>query len=58
MFLGTGLPQRFLYVAASGNPSVLMSCGHPVLEAAPQGLELQGLGDLFVGHDATSQYLA
>ena len=41
--------RRFLCLAASGNPSVLMSLWTPVLEATPEGLELQVLGDLFVG---------
>ena len=36
--------RRFLYLAASGNPSVLMSLWAPVLEATPEGLELQGIG--------------
>jgi hypothetical protein len=48
--------RRFLYLAASGNPSVLMSLWAPILEATPEGLELQGLGDLFVGRHVIPRY--
>jgi hypothetical protein len=48
--------RRFLYLAASGNPSVLMSLWAPVLEATPEGLELQGLGDIFVGRHVIPRY--
>jgi uncharacterized protein len=48
--------RRFLYLAASGNPSVLMSFWAPVLEATPEGLELQGMGDLFVGRHVIPRY--
>ena len=41
--------RRFLYLAASGNPSVLMSLWAPVIEATAEGLELQGMGEYFVG---------
>ena len=36
--------RRFLYLAASGNPSVLMSLWAPVLEATAEGLESAGTG--------------
>ena len=41
--------RRFLYLAASGNPSVLMSLWAPVIEATAEGHELQGMGEHFVG---------
>jgi predicted nucleotidyltransferase len=41
--------RRFLYLAASGNPSVLMSLWAPVIEATAEGHELQGMGEYFVG---------
>lgn len=48
--------RRFLYLAASGNPSVLMSLWAPVLESKPEGLELQTLGHLFVGRHVIPRY--
>ena len=48
--------RRFLYLAASGNPSVLMSLWAPVPEATPEGLEIVGLGDLFVGRHVIPRY--
>ena len=48
--------RRFLYLASTGNPSVLMSMWAPVLEATAEGLELRGLGDLFVGRHVIPRY--
>ena len=48
--------RRFLYLASTGNPSVLMSLWSPVLEATAEGLELRGLGDLFVGRHVIPRY--
>jgi hypothetical protein len=48
--------RRFLYLAASGNPSVLMSLWAPVLQATEDGLELQGLGQHFVGRHVIPRY--
>jgi len=41
--------RRFLRLAVSGNPSIMMSLWAPVLYAAGQGHELRGLADAFVG---------
>ncbi len=48
--------RRFLYLAASGNPSVLMSLWAPVLEATSEGVQLQSLGHLFVGRHVIPRY--
>jgi uncharacterized protein len=48
--------RRFLYLAASGNPSVLMSLWAPVIEATPEGHELQHLGEHFVGRHVIPRY--
>jgi hypothetical protein len=50
------LLRRFLYLASTRNPSVLMSLWAPVLEATGEGLELRGLGDLFVGRHVIPRY--
>lgn len=41
--------RRFLRLAASGNPSILMTFWAPVEYSTPLGAELQSLGDAFVG---------
>jgi hypothetical protein len=48
--------RRFLRLAASGNPSVLMALWAPVLEAADQGLELRALGEAFIGRHVIPRY--
>jgi len=48
--------RRFLYLAVTGNPSILMSFWAPVLEATAEGRELQGLGELFVGRHFIFRY--
>src|SRR4051794_18647855 len=41
--------RRFLRLAASGNPSILMVLWAPVDDATPEGEELQALGSAFIG---------
>jgi hypothetical protein len=41
--------RRFVRLAASGNPSILMAMWAPVLFAKEHGHELQALGEAFVG---------
>lgn len=48
--------RRFLRLAASGNPSILMSLWAPVDHATDHGLELQSLGDAFVGRHVVPRY--
>lgn len=48
--------RRFVRLAASGNPSILMALWAPVLEATPAGHELQGLGEAFVGRHVIPRY--
>jgi hypothetical protein len=48
--------RRFLRLAASGNPSILMSLWAPVDHATPAGHELQALGDAFVGRHVIPRY--
>ena len=48
--------RRFLYLAASGNPSVLISLWAPVIEATAEGRELQSMGEHFVGRHVIPRY--
>jgi len=47
---------RFVRLAASGNPSILMSLWAPVIFSTPEGDELQGLGEAFVGRHVIPRY--
>ena len=48
--------RRFLRLAGSGNPSVLMALWAPVLHATDLGVELRGLGPAFVGRHVIPRY--
>lgn len=48
--------RRFIRLAASGNPSILMSLWAPVLHATDQGHDLRALGDAFVGRHVIPRY--
>lgn len=48
--------RRFIRLAASGNPSILMALWAPVDHATPQGRELQDLGEAFVGRHVVPRY--
>ena len=48
--------RRFLRLAASGNPSVLMSLWAPIEFASVEGEELRSLGDAFVGRHVIPRY--
>jgi hypothetical protein len=48
--------RRFIRLAASGNPSILMAMWAPVLEATAVGHELQSLGEAFVGRHVIPRY--
>ena len=48
--------RRFVRLAASGNPSILMSFWAPVLYATDEGRELQALGGAFVGRHVIPRY--
>ncbi|HEU5001427.1 MAG TPA: nucleotidyltransferase domain-containing protein [Actinomycetota bacterium] len=48
--------RRFLRLAASGNPSILMACWAPVLQATAEGRELQAMGDRFIGRHLVARY--
>jgi len=48
--------RRFVRLAASGNPSILMAMWAPVLFATPEGHELQALGEAFVGRHVVPRY--
>lgn len=48
--------RRFLYLAASGNPSVLMSLWAPVIEATAEGHELQAMAEHFIGRHVIPRY--
>lgn len=48
--------RRFIRLAGSGNPSVLMALWAPVLQATDVGLELRGLGEMFVGRHVIPRY--
>jgi predicted nucleotidyltransferase len=48
--------RRFIRLAASGNPSVLMALWAPVIFATDQGDELRSLGEAFVGRHVIPRY--
>jgi hypothetical protein len=48
--------RRFVRLAGSGNPSVLMALWAPVLQTTELGDELRGLGDAFVGRHVIPRY--
>jgi hypothetical protein len=48
--------RRFVRLAASGNPSILMALWAPVEDATREGRELQALGDAFVGRHVIPKY--
>ena len=48
--------RRFIRLAASGNPSILMSLWAPVRFATDEGRELQALGEAFVGRHVVPRY--
>jgi hypothetical protein len=48
--------RRFISLAASGNPSILMSLWAPVLFATDAGRELQALGEAFIGRHVVPRY--
>ena len=48
--------RRFIRLAASGNPSVLMVLWAPVRHCTPAGEELRALGSAFVGRHIVPRY--
>ena len=48
--------RRFLRLAASGNPSILMSIWAPVLHITDEGRQLRELGSAFVGRHVIPRY--
>ena len=48
--------RRFIHLAASGNPSILMSFWAPVIYETIEGIELRGLGEAFVGRHVIPRY--
>jgi hypothetical protein len=48
--------RRFIRLAASGNPSILMAMWAPVLHATDEGRDLQALGEAFVGRHVIPRY--
>ena len=48
--------RRFLRLAASGNPSIMMSLWAPVLHSTNEGRELRALGNAFVGRHIIPRY--
>jgi hypothetical protein len=48
--------RRFVRLAASGNPSILMTLWAPVLFATDEGRDLQRQGELFVGRHVIPRY--
>src|SRR6185437_2558745 len=48
--------RRFVRLAASGNPSVLMAMWAPVLHATGDGLALRSLGESFAGRHVIPRY--
>lgn len=48
--------RRFLRLAGSGNPSVLMALWAPVFHATVEGIQLQALGPKFVGRHVIPRY--
>jgi predicted nucleotidyltransferase len=48
--------RRFIRLAASGNPSILMALWAPIDHATAEGKELQGLGEAFIGRHVVPRY--
>ena len=48
--------RKFVRLAASGNPSIMMSMWAPVLRTTPFGDELRNLGGAFVGRHVIPRY--
>jgi uncharacterized protein len=48
--------RRFMRLAASGNPSILMALWAPVIFSTEEGRGLQGLAELFVGRHVIPRY--
>jgi hypothetical protein len=48
--------RRFVRLAASGNPSILMSLWAPIEHITTEGEELRALGDAFVGRHVIPRY--
>ena len=48
--------RRFLRLAASGNPSILMTLWAPIEYSTPEGEELRALGEAFVGRHVVPRY--
>jgi hypothetical protein len=48
--------RRFVRLAASGNPSILMSFWAPIEHITPEGDELRALGEAFVGAHVIPRY--
>src|SRR4029077_4027844 len=48
--------RRFVRLAASGNPSILMSFWSPVELSTHEGDELRSLGDAFIGRHVIPRY--
>lgn len=48
--------RRFVRLAASGNPSVLMALWAPIEFSTPLGLELRGIGEAFIGRHVVPRY--
>ena len=48
--------RRFLRLAASGNPSIMMSLWAPVLHSTNEGRELRALSSAFVGRHVIPRY--
>jgi predicted nucleotidyltransferase len=48
--------RRFLGLAASGNPSILMTFWAPVIHTTDAGRELRALSDAFIGRHIVPRY--
>jgi hypothetical protein len=48
--------RRFLRLAVSGNPSIMMSIWAPIIHATSEGRELRSLGEAFVGRHVIGRY--
>lgn len=48
--------RRFVRLAASGNPSILMSFWAPIEHITPEGEELRALGEAFIGRHVIPRY--
>lgn len=48
--------RRFIRLAASGNPSILMALWAPIEHATDEGRELQAMGDVFIGRHVIPRY--